>query len=179
MNAEREEREATSFGAHAARNDIVRLILDGAPIDVARSSAEMNYELIRYHTALVLWHDDSSAEQGSFEDLVVAASRDLDERSPILIPSGASAVWSWFGSDHDDIMQRLKQTLDQYPTARADRRWANQIWDAGVSNLAHGMFGDATNVQWTQHGTKYRLVSGFCHERPDRTRFAAGGRFRS
>lgn len=116
MHAERAEREATSFGAHAARNDIVRLILDGAPVDIARTSKEMSYELDRYHTALVLWHDDTPTEHGSFEDLVVAASKHLNERNPILIPSGASAVWAWIGSDHDDIMPRLKQTLDQHPT---------------------------------------------------------------
>lgn len=115
MNAEREEREATSFGAHAARNDIVRLILDGAPIDIERSSMEMNYELNRYHTALVLWNDERPTEQGSFEDLVVTASKNLDERNPILIPSGASAAWAWIGSDHDDIMHHLKETLNPYP----------------------------------------------------------------
>lgn len=36
----------------------------------------MNYELNRYHAALVLWHDDTPAEQ-------------------VRIPSGASAVWVW------------------------------------------------------------------------------------
>lgn len=116
MHAAREEREATSLGAHATRNNIVRLILDGAPIDVARSSTEMNYELNRYHTALVLWHNDPPAEQGAFEDLVVAACKPLNERNPILIPSGASAVWAWIGSDHDDIVHRLKRTLDQHST---------------------------------------------------------------
>lgn len=116
MHAEREEREATSFGAHAARNDLVRLILDGAPINVAHSSAEMNYELERYHTALVLWHEDTPEEQGSFEDLMIAASRHLNERNPILIPSGASTFWAWIGSDDDNVMSRLKPILDQSPT---------------------------------------------------------------
>lgn len=114
MHAERAEREATSIGAHAVRNNIVRLILDGVPLDVSRSSTQMNYDLNRYHTAIVLSGETTAADLGSFEDLIVLAGKHVGERSPIIIPSGACALWAWIGSDEHEIMSRLKSTLDNH-----------------------------------------------------------------
>ena len=111
LDAEREERKATSLGAHAVRNDRVRLILDGAPVDVERSSELMNYELTRYHTGLVMWHEGPTAQQGVFEDLVLAAGRSVGDRNPIIMPAGAYAVWAWIGTRDEVVIDRLKNAL--------------------------------------------------------------------
>lgn len=111
LDAEREERKATSLGAHAVRNDRVRLILDGAPVDVERSSELMNYELTRYHTGLVMWHEGPTAQQGLFEDLVLAAGRSVGDRNPIIMPAGAYAVWAWIGTRDEVVIDRLKNAL--------------------------------------------------------------------
>lgn len=113
LDAERAERKATSIGAHAVRNDRVRLILDGAPVDVERSSELMNYELNRHHTGLVMWHEGSTAEQGVFEDLVITAGKSVGERNPIIMPAGTNAVWAWIGTRDDEVADRLKSALGE------------------------------------------------------------------
>lgn len=111
LHAEREERQATSLGAHAVRNDRVRLILDGAPVDVERSSELMNYELNRHHTGFVMWHGCSTAEQNVFEDLMIAAGKSVGERNPIIMQAGSRAVWGWIGTRDKEVVDRLKSAL--------------------------------------------------------------------
>jgi DNA-binding PucR family transcriptional regulator len=54
-------------GALTRRTETVRLILDGAPIDERVAAGRLGYELTRRHTALVLWLDSPTGDNGELE----------------------------------------------------------------------------------------------------------------
>ena len=92
------EREELLGGALARRAETVRLILDGAPLDPARASARLGYELARRHTALVLWAEPPGAAEGALERTATLLARAAGATRPLIVPGGTSALWAWVGT---------------------------------------------------------------------------------
>ncbi|MCX4909892.1 CdaR family transcriptional regulator [Streptomyces sp. NBC_00878] len=92
-----EEERAWLSSANAARDEAVRSILDGGPVDVAAASRTLGYQLDgRLHVALVLQH----ATPGHADATVVhrAASATIDAlgaTARLVMPVGRTAVWAW------------------------------------------------------------------------------------
>ena len=72
------EREQLTRGTHAERLETVNLILEGAPITAGRASARLRYELAGRHTAVVLWSDEGTPNQGQLEQAADALARAID-----------------------------------------------------------------------------------------------------
>lgn len=92
-------REEMAGGGLARRTETVRLILDGAPIDERVAAGRLGYELTRRHTALVLWLDGPTGDDGELESVATALARAARARQPLTITAGVRTLWAWIGSE--------------------------------------------------------------------------------
>ncbi|WP_445149750.1 PucR family transcriptional regulator [Baekduia sp. Peel2402] len=86
------EREQLLHGTHAERLETVNLILEGAPITVARASERLRYELGARHTAAVVWSD----ADGALEPAAEALARAAGARAPFTVSASARTLWVWW-----------------------------------------------------------------------------------
>jgi DNA-binding PucR family transcriptional regulator len=105
------EREEILGGALARRTEVVRLILDGAPIDRRRASERLGYELARHHTALVLWAEPPGELQGALESAATTFAHAAGARRPLTLPSGTSTLWAWIGTDAQPDVEALRGAI--------------------------------------------------------------------
>jgi DNA-binding PucR family transcriptional regulator len=105
------EREEVLGGALARRTEIVRLILDGAPLDRQRASERLGYELGRRHTALVLWAEPAGEVQGALETAATLLAGAVAAHRPLLLPAGTSTLWAWLGTDADPAPEALRGAI--------------------------------------------------------------------
>jgi DNA-binding PucR family transcriptional regulator len=93
------EREQLLSGAHAARLQIVSLILDGAPITARRASSRLGYELARPHTAYIVWSDTPGLRHGELERTAGELARAAGAPRPLTVAASVSSLWAWFATD--------------------------------------------------------------------------------
>lgn len=105
------EREELLGGALARRREIVRLILDGAPVERGRAGRQLGYDLARRHTALVLWADPPGSIQGALERTATALAQAAGAHRPLTLPAGTSALWAWLGTDRDPDERKLRDAM--------------------------------------------------------------------
>ncbi|MFG3248815.1 PucR family transcriptional regulator [Streptomyces sp. NPDC048187] len=80
----------------AAREETVRTILDGHPVQREAASALLGYRLEGRHLAVVAWCDDPAGDATG--DLQRAAAELLHLRgcaSTLVLPTGRTTVWAW------------------------------------------------------------------------------------
>ena len=108
------EREQVLGGALARRTEVIRLILDGAPLDTATASRRLGHDLSRYHTALVLWSEAAEVRQGALEATALAFACAAGARRPLTLTAGMTTLWAWILSNAPlpigDITKRLPDT---------------------------------------------------------------------
>lgn len=92
------EREQLLHGTHAERLETVTLILEGAPITVARASERLRYELAARHTAAVVWSDADGALEPAAEALATAAGAGR----PFTVSATARTLWVWWSGRPGD-----------------------------------------------------------------------------
>jgi DNA-binding PucR family transcriptional regulator len=92
------ERDGLLHGTHAERLETVTLILEGAPITVARASERLRYELAARHTAAVVWSDADGALEPAAEALASAAGA----RRPFTVAASARTLWVWWADGARD-----------------------------------------------------------------------------
>jgi DNA-binding PucR family transcriptional regulator len=96
------EREQLVRGTHAERLETVNLILEGAPITVARASERLRYELGARHTAAVVWSEPApggaDAAGGVLERLADVLARAGGARRPFTVAASARSLWVWWAS---------------------------------------------------------------------------------
>lgn len=93
------EREQVRGGALARRAEAIRLLLDGAPLDVATASRRLDHDLRRHQTALVLWTDVAEPQHGALERTALAVARAVGARSPLTLAASSTVLWAWLASD--------------------------------------------------------------------------------
>ena len=113
LEAVQREREELLGGALARRTETVRLILDGAPLDEDRASAQLGYELARRHTAAVLWVEPRAGRQGALERAATTLARAAGARRPLTLPAGTATLWAWLGTDGDPDGERLREAMER------------------------------------------------------------------
>lgn len=86
------EREQLLQGTHAERLETVNLILEGAPITLARASERLRYELAARHTAAVVWSDADGPLEPAADALAGAAGA----RRPFTVNASARTLWVWW-----------------------------------------------------------------------------------
>ncbi|MET9293115.1 helix-turn-helix domain-containing protein [Streptomyces sp. NPDC003077] len=88
------ERERWLTGQAAQRRNIVWEILRGGPVDLARASRRLGYDLTLNHLGLVLRSEDTGRADG----LERTAARVLERAgatATLLVPAGAGRLWAW------------------------------------------------------------------------------------
>jgi DNA-binding PucR family transcriptional regulator len=94
------EREQLVRGTHAERLETVNLILEGAPITVARAGERLRYELSARHTAAVIWSDAALRDaEGALERAADALARAAGARRPFTVAASARSLWVWWAGD--------------------------------------------------------------------------------
>lgn len=107
------EREEVLGGALARRSETIRLILDGAPIDSARASERLGYQLARRHTAMVLWAQPPGEIQGALEAAAAVLVRATGVRAPLTFSVGPSALWVWLGTVADPALEEMRGAIER------------------------------------------------------------------
>jgi DNA-binding PucR family transcriptional regulator len=92
-----EERAALLQGASARRQQTVRLLLEGAPIDEETAARRLGYALDRHHTAFIAW-TDGEARPGALERLAEGLARAAGATRALSVPATTRALWGWIGS---------------------------------------------------------------------------------
>lgn len=106
-----QEREALLAGALAGQTEIIRSILDGAPVDCDAASHRLGYDLARHHTAVVLWGEPPGMPEGALKAATELLARAAGARRPLAVPVGASALWAWIGTDSAVATAELEAAL--------------------------------------------------------------------
>ncbi len=88
----RRERDELTRGTHAARLEVVSLILDGAPISRDRAVTMLGYELDQPHTAAIIWSDELQPEQGLLDRAAAALA---GPRRALTVVAASSSLWAW------------------------------------------------------------------------------------
>ncbi|MEU1208550.1 helix-turn-helix domain-containing protein [Nocardia sp. NPDC005825] len=105
------EREEILGGALARRVEIIRLLLDGAPIDSRRAGERLGYDLSRSHIALVLWSTPVGEVQGALESAATLLARAAGRRPLLTLAAGSSALWAWMSGDTLPAIDELRGSL--------------------------------------------------------------------
>ncbi|MBF6473310.1 MULTISPECIES: PucR family transcriptional regulator [Nocardia] len=102
-----EEREQVLRAAINRRAETVRALLDGDDVDVEQASVRLGYRLSQQHLAFVLWTDEPTGEPagadaeatGLLDRVAARLAASFGSARVLTVPSGASAMWAWAGSD--------------------------------------------------------------------------------
>jgi DNA-binding PucR family transcriptional regulator len=115
-----QEREALLGGTLARREQTLRLLLDGAPLDQNTASAALGYELGRLHTAFILWGQPGQITPGELEAAATALAHAAGIARPLRFSASASSLWGWLGSDTELEIAPLRTAAEAFPgTTRA------------------------------------------------------------
>ncbi|GJF32482.1 hypothetical protein KNE206_51820 [Kitasatospora sp. NE20-6] len=83
-------------GNAAARQETVRAILDGEPVDPDTAGQTLGYALAHDHLAITAWCDPTAGATGT--DLQQAAVEFLHRNgrtATLVVPTGRTALWAW------------------------------------------------------------------------------------
>ena len=102
-----DERTKRMQGASAQRYELVLELLEGAPSDLQRMSAELGgYPLTGVHTALIFETTDP-ADVGDLDRLAQDVARDLGTGRPLTVHPGGRHLWAWLAHRDEPDLSRL------------------------------------------------------------------------
>lgn len=112
------ERDELTRGTHAERREVVALVLDGAPISLARAESRLGYPLQRPHTAAVIWADDVTGDLSLLDHTVEAFSLAARAPRPLSILASAASRWVWVAGETDLDTDRLRAVVEPISDVR-------------------------------------------------------------
>jgi DNA-binding PucR family transcriptional regulator len=115
-NIER-ERDELSGGASARREHSIRLILEGAPLDVDVTSRRLGQRLDRFNTAMVIWSELEQAPHGAAEQLAGELAVAAGEHRALTTSPSATVLWAWISSDTPFDPTALRQATTSASTS--------------------------------------------------------------
>ncbi|SEH10945.1 PucR family transcriptional regulator [Thermoleophilum album] len=105
------EREQLSRGTNAERLAAVTLLLEGSPIDPARTGRRLGYELAGKHLAAVVWSTAPDVRASALDEAVAALARAVGVRHPLVVVPSEGTRWAWFHGaevpDSEDVARQL------------------------------------------------------------------------
>jgi DNA-binding PucR family transcriptional regulator len=112
------ERAALLGGNLAKREQTLRLLLDGAPLEPGAAGATLGYELNRLHTAFIVWGEPTTVSAADLEAAATALAQAAGASRPLRFSASAASLWGWLGSDKDDVdVERLRAAAETFPPA--------------------------------------------------------------
>ncbi|MEV6059997.1 helix-turn-helix domain-containing protein [Nocardia asteroides] len=103
---------------HAARMEVVELILEGAPISARRAGQRLRYDLGRRHFAAIVWSDGQANDPQPLERAVASLAQVTGTVRPLTILAGPSTLWVWFSGTEEFRTAQIRDELDVGPGAR-------------------------------------------------------------
>jgi hypothetical protein len=97
--------------ARAERDDVVRALLAGERVDVARAERVLSYRLTGRQLGFVCWVDDRGVDLEGFAKQV---GRYLGAGHSLVVPDGPLAVWGW-ASVTGDVRTSLARMATEFP----------------------------------------------------------------
>nr|WP_246851628.1 helix-turn-helix domain-containing protein [Patulibacter sp. SYSU D01012] len=94
------------------------LVLEGAPVDPARASRRLAYELEGTHVAAIAWSDASGAPAGALAQAAQALADAVGAARPLAVSSSSAATWVWAAARHDPDPAALEAALAGTPGVR-------------------------------------------------------------
>jgi DNA-binding PucR family transcriptional regulator len=113
------ERAALLGGNLAKREQTLRLLLDGAPLEPGAAGATLGYELNRLHTAFIVWGEPTTVSAADLEAAATALAQAAGASRPLRFSASAASLWGWLGSDstHGVDVERLRAAAETFPPA--------------------------------------------------------------
>jgi DNA-binding PucR family transcriptional regulator len=108
------EREALLGGELAKREQTLRLLLDGAPLEQGAASLTLGYELNRRHTAFIAWGEPGAVSPGQLEAATTALAQAARISRPLRFSPSASSLWGWLGSDNELDTSHLRGAAEEF-----------------------------------------------------------------
>jgi DNA-binding PucR family transcriptional regulator len=120
------ERERWVRSAAAVRAQVIDALLAGEPVDAARASSRLGYELGRTHLAFAIWtdapHERGDVALAMIERAAFQLVSSLGAAAPLLVPRARLCLAGWIGSHGDDHLATLEQAhvdVRSFPTVLA------------------------------------------------------------
>jgi DNA-binding PucR family transcriptional regulator len=110
------ERGALLGGAAARREQTLRLLLDGAPLDTNSASATLGYQLSRMHTAFIIWGEPGQITATQLETAATALAHAAGVARPLRFSASASSLWGWLGTHTALDPAPLRAAADALPS---------------------------------------------------------------
>jgi DNA-binding PucR family transcriptional regulator len=110
-----QEREELLGGTLARREQTLRLLLDGAPLEQNAASATLGYELGRMHTAFIAWGEPGQISPGDLETAATGLARAAGVARPLRFSASASSLWGWLPSDRELDVRSLRAATETLP----------------------------------------------------------------
>jgi DNA-binding PucR family transcriptional regulator len=109
------ERAALLGGELAKREQTLRLLLDGAPLERRAASSALGYELNRLHTAFIAWGEPADVTAGDLEAAATTLAQAAGVARPLRFSASGSSLWGWLGSDAEPDVDRLRTAAETVP----------------------------------------------------------------
>ena len=96
-----QERRDLRSGAGARRLALVRLLLEGAPVDPVEAAGQLRYGLDGPHTAAIVWADGDggAGSGGSLEGIVTGVARAAGVGGALVVAATVRSLWVWLPVD--------------------------------------------------------------------------------
>jgi DNA-binding PucR family transcriptional regulator len=127
------ERDRWVTSAAAAREEVVRGLLDGTMSDPGPASAALSYDLSRQHVALLLWFQPARvrADTAELQRVAVDVLRHWGCSQHLIVPIGRGRLWAW--GSRLELPRRL--SIGSYVPERADVRLAHGLPVGGIEGF--------------------------------------------
>lgn len=110
-----QERDELLAGASARRESIVRLLLEGAPLDADAAARQLGHRLDRFNTAFVVWGEDQAVPHGAAEQLATALAHAAGERRALCVSPTTTTLWGWLSTAAPVEPAALRPAADAAP----------------------------------------------------------------
>jgi DNA-binding PucR family transcriptional regulator len=112
------ERDALTRGSEADRRDLVLLILQGAPVSLARADFLLRHKLDGPHTAAVIWAAEQNADLGRLERTAEALMLAIGARERLTVLAATTTLWVWIPVAALPDREELNAALGSTPEVR-------------------------------------------------------------
>lgn len=112
-----EERAELMRGALPGRREMIELLLDGAPVQPDRASAQLGLDVRKPLTAIVVWTLASDTEQTAIEEIVDLLARTPARARHVVTFPSAGVAWMWVAGQPAEV-KAIERALRPWPKLR-------------------------------------------------------------
>ncbi len=118
VDAVNREREQLTRASSAERLETLTLVLDGAPIDLARVSRRLGYAFDRTHLAAIAWSEDAGGGEAALERVAAKLAEACGAERALTAPATSAALWAWVAVGGEPDTGGLERLLDELGDVR-------------------------------------------------------------